>query len=166
MKLNSLHELLVTELHDLLSAERQLLQILPKVIKSVSHTKLRKALENHQDETVIQEQRLEECFKKLGVPARPGRSHGMVGLVSAWMDLEAAEAQPDVRDAATISVIQRMEHYEIAGYGCARAFAEVLEENEVAELLIKTLREEEECDRELSRIATSLVNVEAELHSK
>lgn len=166
MKLNSLHELLVAELHDLLSAERQLLQILPKVIKSVSHAKLRKALEDHQEETLIQEQRLEQCFQKLGVPARPGRSHGMVGLVSAWMDLEAAEAQPDVRDAATISVIQRMEHYEIAGYGCARAFAEVLEENEVAELLIKTLREEEECDQELSRIATSLVNIEAELHSR
>ncbi len=165
MKLNSLHELLVSELHDLLSAERQLLQILPKVIKSASHAELREALQEHLQETTAQEQRLEQCFQKLGVPARPGRSHGMVGLVSAWMELESAEAQADVRDAATIAIIQRMEHYEIAGYGCARAFAEVLEETEVAKLLLETLREEEECDRDLTRIAQTLINTEAELHS-
>lgn len=166
MKLNSLHELLVSELHDLLSAERQLIKILPKVIKSASHEELREALQEHMQETTTHEQRLEQCFQKLGIPAKPGRSHGMVGLVSAWMELEAAEALPDVRDAAIIASIQRMEHYEIAGYGCARAFALVLEENEVAALLQETLKEEEECDRNLTHIAQTVINTEAELHSR
>jgi ferritin-like metal-binding protein YciE len=165
MKLNSLHELLVSELHDLLSAERQLLKILPKVIKAATHKELREVLQEHMQETTTHEQRLELCFQRLGVPAKPGRSHGMIGLVSAWMELEAAEALPDVRDAAIISSIQRMEHYEIAGYGCARAFAQVLEENEVAELLQETLKEEEECDRDLTHLANSVINQEAELNS-
>lgn len=165
MKLNSLHELLVSELHDLLSAERQLLKIFPKVIKAASHKELREVLQEHMQETSTHEQRLEQCFQKLGIPAKPGRSHGMIGLISAWMELEAAEALPDVRDAAIIASVQRMEHYEIAGYGCARAFAQVLEENEVAELLQDTLKEEEECDRDLTHLANSVINQEAEIHS-
>jgi ferritin-like metal-binding protein YciE len=166
MKLNSLHELLVSELHDLLSAERQLIKIFPKVIKSASHVELRDALQEHLHETTKQEQRLEQCFQKLGIPAKPGRSHGMVGLISAWMELEAAEALPDVRDAAIIASVQRMEHYEIAGYGCAHAFALVLEENEVAALLQDTLKEEEEFDRNLTHLAQTVINTEAELHSR
>ena len=166
MKLNSLHELLVSELHDLLSAERQLLQILPKVIKRATHSQLREALQEHFQETTAQEQRLQQCFQKLGIAAQPGRSHGMIGIVSGWMELDAAEAQQDVMDAAIIATIQRMEHYEIAGYGCAHAFAEVLEENEVASLLLETLREEEDCDRNLTRLAQSVINSEAELHSR
>lgn len=165
MKLNSLHELLVSELHDLLSAERQLLKILPKVINAASHKELREVLQEHMQETTTHEQRLEQCFQKLGIPAKPGRSHGMIGLISAWMELEAAESLPDVRDAAIIASVQRMEHYEIAGYGCARAFAQVLEENEVAELLQDTLKEEEECDRDLTHLANSVINQEAEIHS-
>jgi len=166
MKLNSLQELLVSELHDLLSAERQLIKIFPKVIKSASHVELREALEEHLHETTKHEQRLEQCFQKLGIPARPGRSHGMVGLISAWMELEAAEALPDVRDAAIVASVQRMEHYEIAGYGCAHAFALVLEESEVAALLQETLKEEEECDRNLTHLAQTVINAEAELHSR
>ena len=166
MKLNSLHELLVSELQDLLSAERQLLKILPKIIKCASHEELREALQEHLQETTRQEQRLEQCFQKMGIPAKAGRSHGMIGLVSAWMEVEAAEALPDVRDAAIIASVQRMEHYEIAGYGCARAFAQVLEENEVAALLLESLKEEEESDRNLTHLAQTVINTEAELHSR
>jgi ferritin-like metal-binding protein YciE len=166
MKLNSLNELLVSELQDLLSAERQLLKILPKIIKCCAREELREAIEEHLQETTKQEQRLEQCFQKLGIPAKAGRSHGMIGLVSAWMELEAAEALPDVRDAAIIASVQRMEHYEIAGYGCARAFAQVLEENEVAALLLESLKEEEECDRNLTHLAQTIINAEAELHSR
>ena len=165
MKLNSLQDLLISELNDLLSAEKQWLQILPKVIQSATHVELREALESHQRETSVQERRLEQCLQTLGLPLRPVRSHGMVGIVSSWMELDTTEAQADVRDAATISVIQRAEHYEIAGYGCAHAFAEALDQQEVAALLKQTLLEEEEFDRTLTNIAESVVNREAELHT-
>jgi ferritin-like metal-binding protein YciE len=164
MKLNSLQDLLASELIDLLSAEKQLLQVFSKIIQSAANVELKQALEAHQRETAVQERRLEQCLQMLGLPARPARSHGMVGLVSAWMELQAAEAQPDVRDAATIGAVQRIEHYEIAGYGCAHAFAETLERPEIAALLKQTLLEEEEFDRTLTRIARTVVNREAELH--
>ena len=166
MKLNSLHELLVSELNDLLSAERQLQQIIPKIIKRATNPKLKESLEAHLKETNTHEGRLQECFKKLEIPVRAGRSHGMIGLISGWMEVEAAEAQPDVMDAAIVSSVQRMEHYEIAGYGCAHAFAEVLEETEVASLLLETLREEEQCDRDLTLLAQSVINAQAEVHSR
>jgi Mn-containing catalase len=165
MKLNSLTDLLIAEINDLLSAEKQLLHIFPKVIQSVRHGELRAALENHQRESTLQEKRLEQCLQALGIPVRPVRSHGMVGIVSAWMELQDAEAQADVRDAATISVFQRAKHYEIAGYGCAHAFAESLGKEQVAALLKQTLLEEEEFDRTLTSIAESVVNPEAELHA-
>ena len=166
MKLNSLTDLFIAELHDLLSAERQLLQVLPKIIRSATHTELREVLEEHLKETTVHEGRLLECFQKLGANAAPGRSHGMIGLISSWMEIKEADAHPDVRDAATIGCIQRMEHYEIAGYGCAHAYAEVLDHHEVATLLKLTLVEEEECDRQLTRLAESLVNADAELHAR
>jgi ferritin-like metal-binding protein YciE len=165
MKLNSLQDLLVAEINDLLSGEKQFMQIFPKVIQSATHVELREALEAHQRETALQERRLEQCLQTLGLPVRPVRSHGMVGIVSSWMELQGTEAQADVRDAATISVIQRAEHYEIAGYGCAHAFAEALDQHEVAALLKQTLLEEEEFDRTLTKIAETVVNREAELHS-
>ena len=166
MKLNSMQDLLVAELQDLLGAEKQLAQALPKMGKAIAHSQLRDEVEKHARETAQHEQRLERCFQSLGVTPQPARSHGMVGLISAWMELEEAEAQEDVRDAAIISSLQHIEHYEIAGYGCARAFAQVLDETEVAELLEKTLREEEGCDRRLSALAERFVNSEAESHSR
>jgi len=166
MKLNSLTDLFIAELHDLLSAERQILQMLPKIIRTVSHSELREALEAHFKQTAVHEKRLLECFQKLGVPSIPGRSHGMIGLVSAWMEVQEAPAHPDVRDAATLASIQHMEHYEIAGYGCAHAYAEVLDHHEVAALLKLTLVEEEECDRDLTRLAETLINADAELHAR
>lgn len=166
MKLNSMQDLLVAELQDLMSVERQIAQTLPKVIREVAHLPLRKELEGHLVETTQHEQRLEACFKKLGVPAQAGRSHGMIGLISGWMEMQESHAHRDVLDAAIISTIQHIEHYEIAGYGCARAFAQVLEQTEVAEILGRTLAEEERFDRRLSEIAKAVINREAELHSR
>lgn len=165
MKLNSLQDLFLSELQDLLSCEKQLLQIYPKIIKSITHPQLRRAFEEHQLETIQQEQRLTQCLQKMGVPSGPVRSHGMVGLVSAWMELQSAEGHRDVRDAATIACVQRMEHYEIAAYGCAHAFAEVLEQTEAATFLKQSLLEEELFDRKLTKIAESVVNQEAEAHA-
>jgi ferritin-like metal-binding protein YciE len=162
MKLQSLQDLLVSELQDLLAAEQLMLKSFPKWIQGSTHPDLRKCLENHFEDTKLQEARLLRCFHRMAEHATPGRSHGMIGMISAWQEIEGGECQPDVRDAALIAAIQHMEHYEVAGYGCARAFAEVLELEEVSELLEESLREEEECDRELTRLAESQINVDAE----
>lgn len=164
IKLNSLQDLLVFEINDLLGAEKQLSQVFAKVIHSARHTALREALEAHQRETAVQESRLEQCLQSLGSSVKPARSHGMVGIVSVWMEQMEAEAHPDVRDAATIGVLQRATHYEIAGYGCAHAFARQLEKQTVASLLKQTLLEEEEFDRKLTKIAESVVNRDACLY--
>ncbi len=169
MKLNSLQDLLTFEIHDLLSAAKHMLQAYPKIIHSVAHKELKDALEKNRAQTAVQEQRLEQCLTKMGLPVHPGRCHGMIGILSSWMEVEAGEAHPDVRDAATIALVQRMVHYQIAGYGCAHAFAEfthLAEEAEVAGLLRKTLLEEEAFDRQLTEIAESVVNQEAELHTR
>lgn len=162
MKLQSLQDLLMAELQDLLGAEQLMLKVFPKWIQASSHPELKKCLEDHLEDTKLQEARLFRCFHRMGQPPSPGRSHGMIGMVSAWQEIEESPCQPDVRDAALISAIQHMEHYAVAGYGCARAFAEVLELDEVSELLQESLREEEECDRELTRLAEGQINVDAE----
>ena len=166
MKLNSLQDLLTFEIHDLLSAEKQMLQVYPKIVQSIAHKELKEILEKNQRQTVIQEQRLEQCLQKMNLPVHPGRSHGMIGIISSWMELQGSEAQPDVRDAASIALVQQMAHYQIAGYGCAHAFAESTELPEVAGLLRQTLLEEEEFDRALTEIAENVVNQEAELHTR
>jgi ferritin-like metal-binding protein YciE len=162
MKLQSLQDLLLSELQDLLAAEQLMLKSFPKWIQACAHPELKKCLENHFEDTKLQEARLTRCFHRMGEPIIPGRSHGMIGMVSAWQEIEVSECQPDVRDAALISAIQHMEHYAVAGYGCARAFADALELEEVSELLQESLHEEEECDRELTRLAESQINVDAE----
>jgi ferritin-like metal-binding protein YciE len=162
MKLQSLQDLLISELQDLLAAEQLMLKAFPKWIQSCHHPELRKCFENHWEDTKLQEARLVRCFHRMEEPATPGRSHGMIGMISAWQEVEDSACQPDVRDAALIAAVQHMEHYEVAGYGCARAFAEALELDEVSELLQESLREEEECDRELTRLAEMQINVDAE----
>jgi ferritin-like metal-binding protein YciE len=162
MKLQSLQDLLLSELQDLLGGEQLMLKYFPKWIQDSTHSELKKCLENHFEDTKLQEARLMRCFHRMGEPADGGRNHGMIGMISRWQEIEESECQPDVRDAALISAIQHMKHYEVAGYGCARAFAEAVELEEVAELLQESLREEEECDRELTRLAESQINVDAE----
>ncbi|MEI6712893.1 MAG: DUF892 family protein [Verrucomicrobiota bacterium] len=166
MKLNSMQDLLVAELQDLLSAERQVATTLPKVTKAANNPTLRRELEAHLKASIAQEQRLEKCFRELGVKPETTRSHGMIGLISGWMEIQSTEAQQDVMDAAIISSVQHMEHYEIAGYGCARSFAEVLKKDTVVSLLTETLQEEEAFDRRLTEVAKTLVNTTAELHTR
>lgn len=169
MKLDSLQDLLAFEVHDLLSAEKHLLQFYPKILQSVAHDELRKAMEENQRQTALQEQRLEQCLLKMGLPVHPGRCHGMIGMISSWENVQAGEAHPDVLDAAVIALLQRMVHYQIAGYGCAHAFAgftHFSQGAEVAGLLRKTLLEEEAFDRQLTEIAETVVNQEAELHTR
>jgi ferritin-like metal-binding protein YciE len=161
MKIDSLLKLWVHELKDLYSAENQLLKALPKIIEAASNPELKTALREHLEETKGQVKRLETIFKKDG--SAPGGHHckGMEGLLKEGDDLIKDATDPEVRDAGIISACQRVEHYEIAGYGTAAAYAELLEQTEAAALLQQTLDEEGAADTKLSRLARTQINLEA-----
>jgi len=162
MKLGSLRELLVSELKDLYSAENQIVKALPRIIKKVSSTELRDALSEHLEETRNQVQRLDQIFAELEESPRGKKCNGMEGMLEEGKEILQADAEDSVRDAALIAACQRVEHYEIASYGAARTFAQLLGLEEPARLLEETLQEEKNADIKLNEIAESVVNVEAE----
>lgn len=161
MALESLQDLLVHELRDLYSAENQLTHALPKMAKAASTPELQEAFQKHLDETNNQVQRLEQIFESMGVSSRGPKCKGMEGLIAEGDDLIKEKAEPDVADAALITAAQRVEHYEIAGYGGARTFAQMLGMNDVAQLLEQTLDEEKQADEKLTSIAEGWVNQSA-----
>jgi len=161
MRLDSLRDLLIDELRDLYSAENQLVKALPKMAKAASSEELRTAFEEHLEETENQVKRLDKVFKKLDATSRGKKCKAMEGLIEEGKEVIAEDAEDSVKDAALICAAQRVEHYEIAGYGCARTFATLLEETEVAELLQETLDEEGAADKKLTEIAETSINVEA-----
>ena len=163
MKMKTLEDLFVHELKDLLSAEKQLVKALPKMIKAATNNDLRQALESHLQETQEQEGRLEEIFKQLDIPARGTKCKAMEGLIEEGKDALEGDMEDSVRDAAIICAAQRVEHYEIAGYGCARTFADQLGHQDAARMLQQTLDEEKAADEKLTQIAMSAVNTEAEV---
>ncbi len=162
MKLDSIDALFLHELQDLYSAERQLTTALPKMAKKASSTELKQAFETHLEQTQEHVQRLEQIFEKLQLSAGRHKCKAMEGLIEEGSDLLKEDAVDSVRDAAMIGAAQRVEHYEIAGYGTARTFAEMLGHADAAELLQKTLDEEKETDQLLSELALTSVNVEAQ----
>lgn len=162
MKLKDMNSLLVHEIKDLMSAEKQLTKALPKMAKAATHPKLREAIESHLMETEAQLARLEDICKDLGIAPRSEHCAGMEGLIKEGTDvLEQEGADPAVKDAAIIAAAQRVEHYEIAAYGSARAFAEQLKLDKIAKTLQKTLDEEGAADKKLTSIAESIVNANA-----
>jgi len=161
-KLASLDDLLVHELQDIYNAENQITKALPKMMKAASHPELRAAFEEHLRQTEGQIARLEQVFKLLGVPAKGRKCDGMAGLLDEGKKMMEEDAEPSVLDAALISAAQKVEHYEIAAYGCLCTYAEMLGHDEVHDLLGQTLEEEEITDQKLSAIAESLINVDAE----
>ncbi len=161
MKLESLHKLWIHELKDLHSAETQILETLPRMVAAASHDELKMALAEHLQETRTHVSRLEKIFKSLDFSASGQRCKGMEGLLEEGRALLEDAAEPQVRDAAIISACQRVEHYEIAGYGTAGAFAELLGEHEAAQLLQASLDEESAADTALSRLARKRINFEA-----
>lgn len=162
MKIQTLHDALVHDLQDLYSAETQLIKALPKMAKSSSHEELSAAFEEHLEETRGHVERLEKALKLL--EAGPGREKckAMEGLIAEGKKVLEEDAAEEVRDALIISVAQKIEHYEIAGYGTARTFAQLLGEDKVADLLEDTLDEESQADEKLTEIAESTVNADAE----
>ena len=161
-KLASLDDLLVHELQDIYHAEGQILKALPKMIKAATHPDLKQAFEEHRKQTEGQVRRLEQAFKLLGVPARGKKCEGMAGLLEEGRKMMEEEADAAVMDAALIASAQKVEHYEIAGYGCVCTYAEMLGYDQVHNLLGHNLDEEETTDQKLTALAESVINQEAE----
>jgi ferritin-like metal-binding protein YciE len=162
MKLKSLHDLYVDELKDLYSAENQLLKALPKMAKAASAEDLRSAFYDHLDETRGQVARLEQIFKKLDTSPKGKKCKAMEGLIEEGKEVLEEDANPEVKDAALIAAGQRVEHYEMAGYGCVRTFARLLGYDDAADLLQETLDEEGAADKKLTELAETVINVAAE----
>jgi ferritin-like metal-binding protein YciE len=150
---SSLQDLYIDELRDLYNAETQLVKALPKMAKAASNSQLREAFENHLRETSEQVSRLEQIFEQLGEKATGKRCLGMEGLVKEGSETMKEDYSEEVKDAAIIGAAQRVEHYEMAGYGTARAFAELLGEKEHVTLLGQTLEEEKQADKKLTQLA-------------
>jgi ferritin-like metal-binding protein YciE len=160
MKNENLRELLVEELKDLYSAENQLTKALPKVAKNASDPQLKKAIESHLKETEGHVQRLEQIFEQLEESPKGKTCEGMKGLIGEADERIKEGGEPAVLDAGLIADAQRVEHYEIAAYGSANNFANLLGEKQIVSLLDATLKEEKAADEKLTSIAES-VNVEA-----
>lgn len=161
MKLKTLQDLFVDELKDLYSAEHQILTALPKMIKAASAPELKAAFEEHNEVTKEQVQRLEKIFKMLKTNPKGKKCKAMEGLLEEGKELMGQDADPSIMDAGLIAAAQRVEHYEMAGYGCVRTYATLLGYKEAADLLQQTLDEEGEADKALTDLAETVINVEA-----
>jgi len=158
--MNSLRDLFEEELKDLYSAEQQIVKSLPKMASAASSSDLKNAFEHHLEETRGHIQRLEQIFERQSMSGKGKKCEGMEGLLKEGAELLQTRAEPWVKDAGLIGAAQRVEHYEIAGYGTARTFAEHLGEQDIAEMLQETLDEEGAADQKLTQIAQD-VNVKA-----
>jgi len=161
LKLDSLRDLLIEELRDLYNAENQLVEALPKLAAAATSSELKSAFNHHLQETRQHVTRLERIFQQIGEKSSGETCEAMKGLIKEGDVLVKAEGDPSVRDAGLVGAAQRVEHYEIAGYGTARSLARRLGENEIAETLQQTLNEEAQADKKLTSIAESQVNVQA-----
>lgn len=161
MPIHSLEELLVEELKDILGAEKQVLAALPKMVAAASSADLQKAFEAHLKQTRRHIERVEKAFEALDEKVSSKKCKGMAGLLEEGAEVMEAQMPDAVRDAALIGAAQRVEHYEMAAYGAARAFAKQLGRLDVAQLLQANLDEEGDTDRLLTQIAEFAVNIEA-----
>jgi ferritin-like metal-binding protein YciE len=153
-----LKELYIDELKDLYSAETQLVKALPKMAKGASSEELRQGFEEHLEQTKGHVQRLEQIFEALGESPKGKKCKGMEGLIEEGSEVLEEDYEASVLDAAIIGAAQRVEHYEIAGYGTVRAMAETLGENEHVSLLTETLDEEKETDEKLTELAEQITS--------
>jgi ferritin-like metal-binding protein YciE len=160
METNRLKHLYVEELKDLYSAENQMVKALPKMIKAATSEDLRTGFEEHLEQTKGHVSRLEEIFKALEESPKGKKCKGMEGLIKEGGEMIEEDLAPEELDAGLISAAQRVEHYEIAGYGCVSTYAKLLGEDDAAALLRETLEEEKKTDEKLTQLAES-INLEA-----
>jgi ferritin-like metal-binding protein YciE len=159
--LETLHDLFVHELRDLYDAEQQLIKALPLMAQAAKSTQLKNGFQTHLKETEEQARRIERVFKGLGAEPSGRTCKAMQGLIAEAKETMDEDADPDVMDAALIVAAQKVEHYEIAGYGSVCTFARVLKYDEAAKVLKQTMAEEESTDKKLSQLAGT-INPKAE----
>ena len=159
--METLKDLYVHELKDLYSAERQMMKAMPKMVKAATNKQLANAFTQHLDQTKKHAQRLEELLASHGESTRGPKCMGMEGVLKEGDEMIGEDADEEVRDAGLIAAAQRAEHYEIAGYGCARTYAELLGDKKGAKVLDTTIKEEGAADQKLTKLARSVINVKA-----
>jgi ferritin-like metal-binding protein YciE len=162
MELTTLRDLYIHELKDLYSAEKQLIKALPKMAKAATHPDLAAGFETHLEETKEHATRLEKLLKSHDQTTRGPKCKGMEGVIAEGAEMIEEEAEDEVRDAGLIAAGQRAEHYEIAGYGTARTYAELLGDKEGVKVLQATLDEESATDKKLTKLAVEAINVAAD----
>lgn len=160
-KVKNLEDLLVDDLKDLYSAESQIITALPKMVKAATNEDLRAGLQEHLNQTRTQKERIDQMFQHLGGTPKGKKCVGMEGILQEGEEVMSEDMEPDVRDAALIASAQKVEHYEISGYGTAATYADMLGHKEVADLLKQTLSEEENTDQKLTKMAKMHINKQA-----
>jgi ferritin-like metal-binding protein YciE len=163
MEMTSLRDLYLTELKDLYDCENRIIKALPKMVEAAKSPELKKALEEHLQETLNQSARLERIFNSLEESPKGQKCKGVIGIIDEGENMidETDDAPPAVADAALIASAQRVEHYEMAAYGTVRTWAQRLGRVEDAALLNETLQEEGQADKKLTALAESYINEEA-----
>ena len=161
MKTKGFQDLFELELKDLYSAENQIIKALPKMAKAANSPDLRRAFERHLEETRNHVERLDQIGEELEAKMTGKKCHGMEGLIEEGKEIMSEDLEEDTLDAGLIGAAQKVEHYEIAAYGTARAHANLLGLNKIARLLQQTLDEEGNTDKKLTQLAESIINVEA-----
>ena len=161
MELNTLKDLYIHELKDLYSAEKQIIAALPKMVKAASNEQLAAGFKDHLEQTKEHAVRLEKILSSHSQTTRGPKCKGMEGVLQEGAEMIEEEADDEVRDAGLIAAAQRVEHYEMAGYGCARTYAQLLGDKEGTQLLQTTFTEESDTDKRLTKLATSVINVAA-----
>jgi ferritin-like metal-binding protein YciE len=161
MKLDTLKTLYTNELRDLYNAEQQLVKALPKMAKAAASEELQDAFEKHLEQTKTHVERLEEVFEELGEKPKGKTCKAMKGLIDEGSEMLHGNGDDSVIDAGIIVAAQKVEHYEMAGYGSVRTFAQLLGQDKSADLLQTTLEEESEANELLNKLAEDIVNPEA-----
>ena len=161
MAKQTLRDLLIEELRDLYHADKQLLRAFPKLAKEASAAEVRKLCQEGEDYAGERIKRLEETFAKLDTPARAKRCQAMEGLIEEAKEMLAEDLTDVLGDAALLANMQKIAHYGIAGYGTVCSYAKAIGENEVAEILAKSLREKKEADEEMTDLAERQINPRA-----
>lgn len=161
LKVTTMEELFLDDIRDLYDAEKQVLEALPELARAVSSDELRNVFKEHLEETRLQVKRLERIFEVMGERSSGKKSHAMAALIREANEIAGAKGDAAVRDAGLIAAFQKIEHYEVSGYGSARIHAEILGDDRAARLLSETLFEEKEADEILTELAESIINEEA-----
>ena len=162
MKLETLKDLYIQELKDLYSAEKQIVKALPKMVKAASNKQLATGFKEHLEQTKEHAVRLEKILTRHDESTHGPKREGMEGVLKEGEEMIKENAEEEVRDAGLIAAAQRVEHYEMAGYGCARTYAELLGDPDGAQLLQTTLTEESDTDKKLTKLANSVINIAAQ----